>query len=228
MLEKYEGIRELKLEIKKFLALIDENNDIPNKSKLTNIIKLIIFNKKIFNDLENENKYYIKCMIYNLLMILNSLKNNSILYFYYCYRSYIENYFRVMLYLKDDDVTGVNNLINQFTEKYNQDERMVEITTFIKGEYGKACDFVHSNRKADLPIYEYYKDILDSNELSNKKIEKLISQLKSLLRYTTELLIMTRYEDIYSSFYRKKVDLKFLIGDKLMETYDEKLKLVII
>ena len=52
MLEKYEGIRELKLEIKKFLALIDENNDIPNKSKLTNIIKLIIFNKKIFNDLK--------------------------------------------------------------------------------------------------------------------------------------------------------------------------------
>lgn len=154
MIPKYDDCSNLKKEMEKYLCLLNRNKKLPYKNVLINITKYIIF-MKAFS--ENGKKgYYKNFMIYDLLMLMHSLTQNSVRNFYQTYRSFIENFIRVVINLDDNDETGVRKLFEELNKKFNSSSEVKEIIDYFNGEYSKACRFVHSNPKANISVYTYY------------------------------------------------------------------------
>lgn len=189
--------------------MLNKNKEINNEQDLRGIVKRIIFFKTLCN---NGGEHYKRFMIYDLLSLVHALTLDSKRNFYNIYRSLIENFIRFMLELSDQDETGVRNLFGEFKNKFSN-ENTKDIIYYIEGEYGKCCDYVHSNIRADLVIAQYYEDILKSEEMSKTKICSLLRQLMTFMQQITALIIYISPESIDSAFYRKKQELKFLIGD---------------
>lgn len=215
MLEKYEGIIRNKEEVKRYLASLNGKKHLPKENELIYIAKLIIFNKSIFVVNDRGNTHYRNYMIYNLLMLMHSLTKDSKINFYQLYRSLIENILRVMLNLEDRDETGVNELFRRFSEKYECNEIGKEFTNFIKGEYSEACNYVHSNIRADVDVYLFYSEILASDEMDDKNIIKLIFIIKTFLFKFAEFIVNVEPTKIEATYYRKNEELKHLIGENL-------------
>lgn len=215
MLETYEGVARNKEEIRKYLEILNSKKKLPKENELTYIAKLILFNKSIFITLSNDNKHYNNYMIYNMLMLMHSLTKDSKINFYQLYRSLIENILRVMLNLDDNDETGVNELFRRFSEKYENSEKGKEFTYFIKGEYSNACDYVHSNIKADIDVFLFYSEILNSDEMDNENVVKLIFIIKTFLFKFTEFIVNVAPTKVEAVYYRKYSEMKHLIGEKL-------------
>lgn len=215
MLEKYEGIVRDKVEIKKYLEALNSKKKLPKENELIYITKLILLNKSIFITNDESNKHYNKYMIYNILMLMHSLTKDSKINFYQLYRSLIENILRVMLNLNDNDETGVNELFRKFTQKYEHNEIGIEFINFIKGEYSNACNYVHSNIRADIDVFLFYNEILSSDEMDNKNIIKLIFTIKTFLYKFVAFIINLEAKKIEAVYYRRYEELKYLIGEDL-------------
>lgn len=218
MLDVYEKQKQLKEEVKSYIDLLNNTKDLPKQNELIYISKLILFQKEFFKKEDDEESYYSNFMIYNILMIMHSLSRDSKIFFYQLYRSYIENILRVMLNLKNNDDTGVNTLFNNFSNRYN-DVKMKKFVFFLKGEYSKACDYVHSNIRADLDVQLFYSEILNSDEMNDDNIGKLILKVKQLLSQFVEFLIDVEVLKIYEVYYRRDSELKFLIGENLYKKF---------
>lgn len=223
MLNQYDEIIKIKEEYKKYLTLLNSKKKLPLENDLIYVIKLILFNKQLFIKGDSTNKYYKDHMIYDLLMIIHSLTNNSVINFYQLYRSYIENFIRAMLDLKDNDETGVNALFKLFEDKYGINRNNQEFIAYIKGEYSKACDYVHSNLRSNVSVYLYYKDILDSDEMNEKNLKKLILKIKTLLMKIVKFNIDVDTYSIDSLYYRQYIKLEFLIGSNLYKHFKNKI-----
>ena len=215
MLEKYEGIERNKVEIKKYLEVLNSKKQLPKENELIYITKLILFNKSIFIINDESNKHYTKYMIYNILMLMHSLTKDSKINFYQLYRALIENILRVMLNLNDNDETGVNELFRRFTKKYEHNEIGREFINFIKGEYSNACNYVHSNINADIEVFLFYNEILSSDEMDNENIVKLIFTIKTFLFKFAMFIINLEATKIEAFYYRRYDELKHLIGEEL-------------
>lgn len=224
MLEKYENTIKLKEEVNKYIDLLYGIKELPQKNDLIYISKLILFNKQYFICENSEKMHYRNYMIYDLLMIMNALTKDSLINFYQLYRSYLENIIRVMLDLEDEDETGVNALFNKFQEKYGTSESEKEFIYFLKAEYSKACDYVHSNLRSNINLYLFYTDILESDEMSDANIKKLILKLKMLLTKLVRFIIDVDSEKIDSVFFRHYIDLEYLIGKNLFRHFKNKIK----
>ncbi|MPU14885.1 hypothetical protein FGL68_06725 [Acinetobacter baumannii] len=209
-----------KEEIKKYKKMLYSNKELPKENDVISIIKKIIFMKILNYDKKPE--HYRKCIIYDMLMLMHSLTQNSIINFYFLYRAYIENFLRVSLNLGDNDETGVRNLFVEFENKYNSKE-LEAFINYIKGEYGKGCNYVHSNIKSMKTVHLYYKEIIETDEMDDKNLIHLIQKLNTLLDKCVEFMILTQVEEIENVFYRKSEQLKFLIGNKNYKIYKDNL-----
>lgn len=214
----------IKSEVTKFLDLISKDKKLPNENDLKYISKAILFQKEVFVMNSSKRIHYKMCMIYDILLVVYSLTQNSILNFYNAYRSYIENLVRALLDIEDDDETGVNSLFRMFKEKVKEDDELLELYNFIYGEYSKACDYIHSNIRADMDIYNYYSDIISSNEMNDNKVSSYIAMVKTLMAKANKLILLINPLKIESIYYRKYEELKFLIGKKTYDKYKPNLK----
>ncbi|WP_238858995.1 hypothetical protein [Clostridium sp. YIM B02569] len=223
MLNEYDEINKIKEEYKKYISLLNSKKQLPLENDLIYIIKLILFNKQFFIKCDSVNMYYKNHMIYDLLMIIHSLTNNSVINFYQLYRSFIENYIRAMLDLQDNDETGVNAIFKLFEDKYNINNNNKEFIAYIKGEYSIACDYVHSNLRSNVSVYLFYKDILESDEMNEKNLKKLILKIKTLLIKIVKFSIDVDIYKIDSLYYRQYMQLEFLIGNNLFKHFKNKI-----
>lgn len=209
----------LKEEINRFIEAINNNNILPEENLLKNISKNLLFQKETLLMDNSKNKYYRKAYIYNSLLIINSLNKNSILHFYQTYRTCIENFIRVVLDLKDNDDTGVNAIFKMLEENISNSTELIDIFNYIKGEYSEACNYVHSNLKADIPIALYYNEIVSSKEMDERTLKRLINKVKTLEYMLTRMLLLM-YPLTVESIYSKRYEvLKFLIGDRCFKEY---------
>lgn len=210
VLSKYDTCMAVKQEITEYISMLNRNRQLNNEQNLRGIVKRILFLKTICNS--SDDGHYKNFMIYDLLTLMHALTLDSKRNFYNTYRSLIENFIRFMLELPDFDETGVRNLFTQFKDKFSNDNTK-NIIVYIEGEYGKCCDYVHSNIRAQLVIAQYYDDILKTDEMNLAKITSFIGELLTFMQQITVLMIYVSPESIERAFYRRKQELKYLIGD---------------
>lgn len=206
---KYNQIPDLKLEINNYVSMLNKDSIFKDESKIRAISKYILFLKQLGSD-----SHYKRAMIYDLLCLMNSLTNNSKRNFYQTYRSFIENFIRFILKLDDTDNTGVRELFKNLKDHFNHNNDTDRIINYLNGEYGKCCNYVHSNIEADMKLFQYYKDILESDEMNHRTIVKLVNSILTLLKTLTNFILITSPLLVDSSFFRYKSELKFLIGEK--------------
>lgn len=222
MISKYDDFNETKQDIEKFLYILQSHKKLPCTNEIKCIAKNILFLKEY---IENDNiRYYKDYMIYDSLMLIHSLTQNSKKVFFNIYRSFIENFVRSILELEDDDRTGVRKLFENF-KKLGEDKTTNEIIYFIEGQYSEGCDFVHSNIRAGINVFTYYSDIVSSDEMNDKQIRDLIMRVLTLFKKIVELIIYTNSSKIDSIFYRNKQKLKFLIGEKNFNIFEKQLSI---
>ena len=216
-----DDINSLKDEVNRFIALV--NNELIDKKKLKNITKNLLFQKEVLVNETFGNSYYNKVYIYNCLLMIETLKHNSILFFYQVYRTSIENFIRSVLDFDDNDETGVNAMFDLLYSKIETSDELVGVYNFIKGEYGKACDYVHSNIKSNISIYLYYDQIINSDEINNEVTDSLVDKIMTLEKMTSKMILIMFNLHIETLYYRRYEVLEFLVGKKAFLTYKEKL-----
>ncbi|HAX53372.1 MAG TPA: hypothetical protein DCX82_15815 [Lachnospiraceae bacterium] len=219
MINTYDDLQDLKNEIKKFVGLVKSTNTEIEDCLLRCVTKSILFLKQI-QQCENTG-HYGKCLINDSLFMISSLAGMRNREFYINYRSMIENYIRFVLKLDDSDETGVRNLFNKLKEDFAQygSEILIE---YMDGEYGKCCDFVHSNVKSKATIYEYYSEIIDHRRPSKKEIHSMLTTMITFLKKAIRLLLLNNPSWVDESFYKERQKLKYLIGEDLYQLYLEK------
>ncbi|WP_160693376.1 hypothetical protein [Clostridium sp. C2-6-12] len=223
MLNKYEEIIKIKEEVRKYIVLLNSKKKLPQENDLIYIVKLILFTKQFFTQEDFDRKHYRNYMIYDLLLMMHSLTGNSVISFYQLYRSFIENIIRVMLELEDTDETGINAIFKLFEDKYGTSEANNEFIYFIKGEYSKACDYVHSNLRSDVSVYLFYQDIINSDEMNDKTLKNFISKIKTLLIKFINFIIDVKTYSIDSVYFRHYNELEFLIGTNLYKHFKKRI-----
>lgn len=216
VLSKYDTCKVVKQEVAEYILMLNKNKQLNNEQNLRGIVKRILFLKTLCSN--GVDGHYKNFMIYDLLSVMHALTLDSKRNFYNTYRSLIENFIRFTLELSDSDETGIRNLFAQFTHKFLNDITE-EIIVYIEGEYGKCCDYVHSNIRADLVIAQYYDDMLKTEEMNSTKIASLIREILTFMQQITVFMICVSPETIDSAFFRRKQELKYLIGDSNYEMF---------
>ena len=90
----------------------------------------------------------------------------------------------------------------------------------MKHYYSLACDYVHNNIRAELPVTSSYVELKNSN-LSE---EKMLQRSRDLLQLISEItyIILGVYDlEVNHAFYRKRISLKFLVSEKIYKRLSE-------
>lgn len=219
MISIYDNNSELKEEIANFKKLIKKSGSELEESLLVSVTKYILFLKQV-QKCKNQG-HYGKCLISDLLFMIYSLTGKISRDFYINYRSMIENYIRFVLELNDSDDTGVRNLFRKLENEFTEGNS-TELINYIDGEYGKCCDYVHSNVKSQTSIYEYYLEIANDESLSKRDIQAMLNAMVTFFRKAVRLLLLNKGSWIDEAFYKEKQKLKYLISSDLYLLYKSK------
>ncbi|OOR27577.1 hypothetical protein [Bacillus wiedmannii] len=207
---KYADNTHLKDEVDKYTTMLCGQKELPLKNEIKSIAKYIIFLKEYAGN--HEKMHYKQYMIFDLLTVMHSLTQTSKRHVYYNLRSFIENVVRTILDFEDDDETGVRKLFELIENRYEKSAPILNLLDYLKGEYSKCCDYVHSNQKAGVTIHLYYTEILSSDDLNEHTLRSLIRSLLTMLQKVTELLLYIEANFIEGVFHRRKQELNYLIG----------------
>lgn len=211
----FRELEEVKQEIQNFkttyFVFLKENS----KNDIAFLSKKIIFFKYIIRN--NNIDYRINALTSDYIYLLESIWNKNIRYFYLNVRSIIEHSLRIF-----NDVSSDNTLTNSelFTLSKNK------LTTFkennvnfniIEDQYSIACNYVHGNINANLPLAEFFIDSIDKNK-EFIFIETKIRQICVLVEELGKLFLYTNASIIDDAFHRRKSILKYLTNeDYLLE-----------
>ncbi len=216
MLNRYREVDKCREDIQQFVILVKkEMKDIP-ESDLVCILKGMAFIKKVYAFPERNNEHYYNCLITDMLGIIHAFSKSSLRVYYTFFRSIIENLVRVILKYENTNATGVRNMFAELRDKYNQNCK--EFIDYIEGEYGKCCEVIHSNQRADLTMYKYYEEIINEDELDIRKIRSLFKQLVRFYDFCKQFMIKENCEQVSEAFHNQKEVLKYLLGQR---NYDE-------
>lgn len=218
MLERYGEIAVYKEDIDFFIKLVQNDIGSVSEIQLRSIAKAIIFFKRLFLEEDSQNHHYAECFISDLLNLLHSLCGESQRLYYTTYRSLIENFVRVLLKYDNSNDTGVRNMINELRDKYKDKGKI--FIDYLEGEYGKCCDVIHSNLKANFCLYSYYEDLLKTDEMQDTMISKYISIFDTFCRKSKEFVVIHESPLVNECFYNHKELLSFLIGDKNYKIFE--------
>lgn len=206
------------LEVLKSKAPYDWNID-----NLKEVAKGVIFYKYFESSLPDD--HYLNSLIQDALTILDSLTHKSERYFHFILRSYIENYMRVMLFLKGDDSMGIMKLIGKCKKETIKYLEAPTIFNEINKQYDECCLHVHSNIKTKAEISVYLKRIIERNDFQDaKNINSALEKFLKILNNSITLLLICRTDSVDSSFYRNKDTLKRLIGQDRYSLFTSALK----
>lgn len=164
-----------------------------NLSIVNTIIKRIIFIKVS----TAKSDRFMNSVIYDALCCLNNIKVNHTRYFYFSYRSLIENVARCCLEKSADDETRITPLFQALRDKlsYHQVYSQDIYSDFMK-EYSDACGYIHNNQASGLNVMLSYSKIMEPEPLTSNEIKSLLNQLLSLLENSIRALSLCRKEDM--------------------------------
>lgn len=170
-----------------------------NLSIINTIIKRIIFIKAS----TAEKDRFMNSVIYDALCCLNNIKANHTRYFYFSYRSLIENVARCCLEKSADDETRIIPLFQALSNKLsNQEIYSQDIYSDFMKEYSEACGYIHNNQASGLNVMLSYSKIMKPEPLTLDKIKSLLNQLLSLLENSIRALSLCRKEDMLKNIGR--------------------------
>lgn len=209
MLERYRDVELYKEDIDNFLKLVEEDVGNISESQLRSIAKGIILFKRIFMQ-KAPASHYSECLISDALSLVHACGIKSQRLYYTTYRSLIENFARVLLEYDNANDTGVRNMFKELRSQYEDTGK--DFIDYLEGEYGKCCNVIHSNIKADLQLYSYYEDIVSSDEMNEKTINSCVNALSTFCNKVKAFMIENIPQSVNDSFYNHKELLAFLIG----------------
>ena len=210
MLERYRDIELYKEDIDNFLMLVKEDVGKISESQIRSIAKGIILFKRIFMKKDTAYSHYSECLISDVLSLVHAYGIKSQRLYYTTYRSLIENFTRVLLGYDNANDTGVRNMFRELRNRYEDTGK--DFLDYLEGEYGKCCNVIHSNIKADIQLYSYYEDIVSSDEMDEKTINACVNALKTFCNKAKMFMIENIPQLVNDSFYNHKELLAFLIG----------------
>jgi len=109
---------------------------------------------------------------------------------------------------------SITNLFSKFNESKLGDYQL------IKNYYSSACDYVHNNIRADLPVTSSYVELKNSH-LSEEKMLQRSKDLVQLISEITYIVLVVYDEEVNHVFYRKSTSLKFLVSERIYRRLSE-------
>ncbi|QNF28530.1 hypothetical protein [Metabacillus elymi] len=210
------------IDVEKFLTLINAKERGWDEEILKNIACSTMFFKYIEDS--TSDTHYIKSLVQDALSVIDSLCQKSQRYYYFILRSYIENFLRVLLKLKDDDAMGVMKLFKNTKRLLEQFEGASLIFDQMEQQYDECSLFVHSNIKADDEISEFLKNILTRNDFDEPfKVNNSLLKFNSLLNSSVKLFLISHTQTVDSCFYRKKEILKKILSEENYQIFSDSL-----
>ena len=210
MLERYRDIELYKEDIDNFLMLVKEDVGKISESQIRSIAIGIILFKRIFMKKDTAYSHYSECLISDVLSLVHAYGIKSQRLYYTTYRSLIENFTRVFLGYDTANDTGVRNMFRELRNRYEDTGK--DFLDYLEGEYGKCCNVIHSNIKADIQLYSYYENIVSSDEMDEKTINACVNALNTFCNKAKMFMIENIPQLVNDSFYNHKELLAFLIG----------------
>ncbi|CUO13287.1 hypothetical protein EAI89_19110 [Eubacterium sp. am_0171] len=214
MLNRYREVDVCKEDINQFISFV-KMEDVSD-TDLACIAKGILFIKKAYAFPEKKQEHYYNCLVTDMISLMDSFKKSSLRVYYTFFRSVIENFVRVVLRYENINATGVRNMFTELRNRYTYSKEFID---YVEGEYGKCCEVIHSNYNADLKMYQYYEEIVKSDELSMENKVMLIKQLVTFYKSCKKFIVNNECMQISSAFHNQKEVLYYLLGKKLYEVY---------
>lgn len=217
MLDRYSELEECKEDVRKCVEMFKEIQ-MDQDDRITSIIKSTVLLKKLYSDLADGENHYYKCLMDDLLMLFKVLPLKSDKFFYIIYRSVIENLVRVLLRYGDNNDTGVRKM---FEGMKGENEIYYE---YLNGEYGKCCNYVHSNISSKTNFYAYFEEILIEERLqkTSSLYEKLITFFSKFKAYISRYC----FKEVYSVFRNHGEVLNYLLGDSYYAEYKKNMQVI--
>ncbi|EOS34109.1 hypothetical protein C808_05329 [Lachnospiraceae bacterium M18-1] len=212
MLDRYYEVKACKTDIYYFVELIKRELPDVSEEDLICIGKGMSFIRKVYAYPDKDKAHYYNCLVTDMLSLMHSFSKFSVRIYYTEFRSVIENFVRVILKFENNNAMGVRNMFSKLKKEYNLSSK--QFIDYLEGEYGKCCEIIHSNCNADLPIYQYYEEIMRSDELDLKRISSIIRQLANFYNSCKKFIVFNDYEQMDKAFYNQKEVLKYLLGEK--------------
>ena len=219
MLNRFRQVEKCKEDIEQFSKMVQKELINVQDKDLRAIAKKMIFIKRVYAYRDDNIQYYYNCLITDILNLIHSFSKKSIRIYYTYLRSIIENFVRVLLKYENTNSTGVRKMFEELHDRFRMSN---EIINYLEGEYGKCCEVIHSNRNAELPMYEYYEDIIKTDEIDKNRMDSLLRQLVTFYKKCEKLIIINDCRQVEKAFANQKEVLSYLVGK---ENYQEFLKI---
>ncbi|HBV85746.1 MAG TPA: hypothetical protein DEF42_03605 [Desulfosporosinus sp.] len=195
----------------------EEFKDIRNEGLVNtfiSILKKVIFFNLTIKESNLHNTRYFNSIIYDALNAIISICKGNERYCYFDIRSLIENSLRVSLRLEDNDEMSVTSLFYRFNESGLGNYQL------IKNYYSLACDYVHNNSRADLPVTSSYVELKNSHSSEERMLQRS-RDLLQLISEITYIVLVVYNDEVNHIFYRKSTSLKFLVSERIYKRISE-------
>lgn len=227
-MKTYIDIDILKNEINKTMSIFDmENLSNQNiyESNLKSILKHLIFYKSLLlNDPLNDK--YLENQIYSIFQMLNnSFSRNNLPEVFNLYkRIYIENLFRYLLEVRSTRISmsEMKDCLKQTTYQLQLTEftNLEEVVDYFYSEHRTSSGILHVNKQEFIEIDVYLKKIIVNNEFFNlDNYYRNIKDIEKLLRESSVLLLIKKFELIDKIFFNRMKELEYLLGKKIYEKF---------
>lgn len=220
MLNRYREVDKCKEDINQFSEMVLSEIQDVSENDMVAIAKGMSFLKKVYVQGNQSQKHYYNCLLTDMFSLLYFSSKKSVKIFYTFQRSLMENLVRVILGYEENDSTGIRNMFNEFHTKY--DAVCKTIIDYFEGEYGKCCAVVHSNITANLPMYEYYEEIIKEEQIRSGEMGNLFRQLANFYKKCQECVIAVDCMRVEEAFNNQKEVLYYLLGKRLYQLFEKK------
>ncbi|MDQ9199400.1 hypothetical protein QBS64_17980 [Cronobacter sakazakii] len=210
-------------DVKAFIAIVKELQlDTRTENNLTSAYKHALFLEFIYNSHpEISHKTFIKSIIYDVLSSITAIINKRERYLHLNFRSMIEHLARISLQKVDNggdfDIT-IRTVDFESLKTSNVDENW----TYMHSQYKQACGWLHSSSKVKLNITASFQDLLNSD--SNSNAAKLSTHLQKMTTETLKIFFNYYVNEIQTSFFRKPIEMKYVVGNHNFEYFSNKFK----
>ncbi|ELY3552262.1 hypothetical protein SMX17_001626 [Cronobacter turicensis] len=196
--------------------------DTRTENNLTSAYKHALFLEFIYNSHpEISHKTFIKSIIYDVLSSITAIINKRERYLHLNFRSMIEHLARISLQKVDNggdfDIT-IRTVDFESLKNSNIDENW----TYMHSQYKQACGWLHSSSKVKLNITASFQDLLNSD--SNSNAAKLSTHLQKMTTETLKIFFNYYVNEIQTSFFRKPIEMKYVVGNHNFEYFSNKFK----
>ena len=187
------------------------------------IVKKIIFFKMLTGSTSQNLSIFFSRLISDLYCILDCLEKEQNRYYFFNYRSLIENYLRLLMNVTVEENHVTQDVFLKFKKKFTSEFISSDLIltedeySLIRSEYKESCQYVHGSDVLNDELIFVFEDF-ESNKIDNKK--KKIEKIIQILKIFNRLLLFENFNLINGIFHRKKTSLEYLCGKDYIAQLD--------